>query len=74
MEKEPYHGKTPHIIFITYIKIQNIYKESSQPESAMQTTWKFPPNHKIQPGSHYRISCTAAITGGFVSKSTFTKV
>lgn len=42
--------KTPHIIVINYIKIQNIYKESSQPKSAMET-WKFPPNHKIQPGT-----------------------
>lgn len=58
--------KIPHIIFIKYIKIQNIYKESSHPEWAMQTTWKFPPNHKIQPGNHYCISCTAAITGRFV--------
>lgn len=72
--KEPYHRKKPHIIFINYTKTQNIYKESSQPESAMQTTWKFPPKHKIQPGNHYHISCTAAITGRFLSKSTFIKV
>lgn len=56
--KEHYHRKKPHIIFIDYTEIQNIYKESSKPESAMQTTWEFPPKHKIQPGT---ISVSAAL-------------